>query len=299
MNNTISTTPEHIAGQPARSLSRRQLLQRAAIGTGSVVLAGGGTLVYAHDIEPGWLDVTQVRVTLPRLDPAFNGYRIAQLSDIHMDHWMTAERLGSIVRLVNDQHADLIALTGDYVTYDAERFASALTQTLGPLTAPGGVVATLGNHDHWTNAGVLRTMIRDAGFIDLNNAVHTLSRGAAVLHLGGVDDVWVGSDRLDLVLQALPSTGAAILLAHEPDFADTSAATGRFDLQLSGHSHGGQIVLPLFGPLGHVPYGEKYPSGRYRVGNMALYTNRGVGMINLPLRFNCRPEITVFTLTTA
>jgi predicted MPP superfamily phosphohydrolase len=97
-------------------------------------------------------------------------------------------------------------------------------------------------------------------------------------------------------LERLPEEGAAILLAHEPDFADLSARTGRFDLQLSGHSHGGQVKLPLFG-IPYLPrFARKYPRGRYQVGKMILYTNRGLGMVHLPFRFNSRPEITLFTL---
>jgi predicted MPP superfamily phosphohydrolase len=111
-----------------------------------------------------------------------------------------------------------------------------------------------------------------------------------------VDDIWEGAPRLDEVTAQLSDNGAAILLAHEPDFADTSAATGRFDLQLSGHTHGGQVVLPFMGaPI--LPYlGRKYGSGLYKVGEMLQYTNRGVGMARLPIRINCPPEITLFVL---
>ena len=114
--------------------------------------------------------------------------------------------------------------------------------------------------------------------------------------MGGVDDVWSGIARLDVVLEKLPEDGAAILLAHEPDFADASAATGRFDLQISGHTHGGQVVVPFYGaPI--LPYlGQRYPAGLYQVGDMLQYTNRGVGMARIPIRINCPPEITLFTL---
>ncbi len=105
--------------------------------------------------------------------------------------------------------------------------------------------------------------------------------------------------RLDKVLEALPEEGAAILLAHEPDFADESAATGRFDLQLSGHSHGGQVAIPFLGPLRLPLMGRKYPLGLYKVGRMTLYTNRGIGTVGLPVRFFARPEITVLTLTSS
>ena len=105
-------------------------------------------------------------------------------------------------------------------------------------------------------------------------------------------------DEFDKVMRTLPADGAAILLVHEPDFADLSAATGRFDLQLSGHTHGGQIVLPLVGPPILPSMGRKYPSGEYRVNDMLLYTNRGIGVTTVNARFNCRPEITVFNLET-
>jgi predicted MPP superfamily phosphohydrolase len=156
----------------------------------------------------------------------------------------------------------------------------------------------LGNHDYWTDADAVRAALLACGIQNLSNDVFTLSKGGEQLHIAGVDDTWEKHDRLDLVLEKLPPSGAAVLLAHEPDFADRSAETGRFDLQLSGHSHGGQVVLPFFGPpiLPHL--GRKYPTGLFQVKDMFQYTNRGVGMIAPYVRFNCRPEITVFTLET-
>ena len=132
---------------------------------------------------------------------------------------------------------------------------------------------------------------------ELPNEVLTLQRGAANLHVAGVDDIMVGADNLDQVLQSLPADGPAILLAHEPDFADKSAASGRFGLQLSGHSHGGQILLPQLGPIRGQMF-RKYPLGRYQVGDMVQYTNPGIGTHVLRLRINVPPEITVITLRT-
>jgi uncharacterized protein len=154
----------------------------------------------------------------------------------------------------------------------------------------------LGNHDYENDTKAIIQVLAQSSIFHLGNAVYTLQRGSAMLHIAGVDDVGMGKDRLDLVLKQLPNNGAAILLAHEPDFADTSAATKRFDLQLSGHTHGGQIRLPFVKPLVLPPWGQKYYLGRYQVGEMIQYTNRGVGMTGLHLRFGARPEITVFTL---
>lgn len=274
-------------------ISRRQLLRRGITWASLTALAG---TAYTTLVEPGWIDVSRISLTLPRLAAEFSGYRVAQISDIHMGDWMNAERLRDVVRTVNAQAPDLIAITGDFVTRDAESHARDLIDGLRQLKARDGVVAVLGNHDYWSNPQVVRDVLVASGVRELANSVKTLHRGAVTLHFAGVDDIWEERDRLDLALAALPDDGATILLAHEPDFADESAATGRFDLQLSGHSHGGQIVAPFMGPL-HVPrFGRKYPSGQYQVGGMIQYTNRGVGMIRPYVRFNCRPEITIFNL---
>jgi len=157
----------------------------------------------------------------------------------------------------------------------------------------------LGNHDHWSGADAIRGLLRQAGVHELRNTALTLRRGAAQLHIAGVDSYWERQDRLEAVLATLPADGAAVLLAHEPDYADISAASGRFDLQLSGHTHGGQVVIPFLGPPVLPHLGKKYPAGRYQVGSMIQYTNRGLGVIPPRLRFNCRPEITVITLAAA
>jgi hypothetical protein len=280
---------------PGQTLSRRAFLKVTLASTLATTVAGVGAFAYAHDIEPRWIEVVQLKLTLPRLHPAFAGYKVVQFSDLHMDVSLSLEELKRIVQLVNDQQPDLIVITGDFVTVWA--YPPQLVEGLSGLSAKDGKLAILGNHDHWTDAAAVRDMLRQSSLTDLSNAVHTIRRGDAMLHMGGVDDHWERKDRLPEVLAQLPADGAAILLAHEPDFADISAASGRFDLQLSGHSHGGQVVLPLLGrPLVVPRYAHKYPLGRYQVGSMIQYTNRGVGMIAPTVRFNCRPEITVFSL---
>jgi uncharacterized protein len=253
-------------------------------------------LLYAKVIEPNWIEIKSLQLTLPHLASEFNGYRIVQISDIHRDQWMNTRRLKHIVHLVNQQHPDLVAITGDLVTRNLPRLIPSLKPALEELTPRDRTVAVLGNHDHENDTKAIIKILKESGVFDLNNTVYTLQRGNAILNIAGVDDVGMGKDRLDLVLQQLPPQGAAILLAHEPDFANTSAATARFDLQLSGHSHGGQIRLPFIKPLILPPWGEKYYSGEYEVGKMLLYTNRGVGMTGLHLRLFARPEITIFTL---
>ena len=257
--------------------------------------AGGG-FAYATRIEPTWLAVEHVDLTLPRLAGRFDGYRVVQFSDIHMGYPLDRATLAEIVDTVNAQQPHLVAVTGDFVTDTPEAVADDLVAELSRLRADDGVVAVLGNHDEWVGPDVVRQVLRDSGIVDLSNDVLTISRQGSAFHVAGVGDVWVRHDRLDIVLANLPVSGSAILLAHEPDFADSSAASGRFDLQISGHSHGGQVYLPVLGPLATKPFGRRYPIGLYRVRGMYQYTNRGVGTSGYNIRFNCRPEVTVFTL---
>jgi predicted MPP superfamily phosphohydrolase len=271
---------------------------RAAVSLAGIgaALLGGAVLAYARYVEPKWAEVVRLELTLPRLAPQFDGYRIVHISDIHLDEHMGPGRLEKFVGMVNAQDPDVVAITGDFVQYTAERFAPMLTATLRELRPRDAAVGVLGNHDHESGAGAVRRALREAGVLDLSNAVHTLRRDGAELHVAGVDSVWEDEHRLDVVLGALPPEGAAVLLTHEPDFADASSATGRFDLQLSGHSHGGQVRLPLIGPPRLTWLAEKYYTGRYQVGGMILYATRGLGMLPPRVRFLCRPEITAITL---
>ncbi len=263
----------------------------------ATALLGAGGLLYAREVELRWVEVKPVTLTLPRLAPEFDGYRLVQIGDIHLDDWTKPERLIGIARKVNEQRPDLVAIMGDFASRSAKQLDTRrLTDALSRLMARDGVVTILGNHDYLTGVELVRRCIREAGITELINDVRTLRRGDAALHVAGIDDVMEGRSRLDLVLEKLPESGAAILLAHEPDFADVSAATGRFDLQLSGHSHGGQVRVPLLMRLALPPFSQRYTSGLYEVGGMIQYTNRGLGFVNMRLRFLCRPEITVFTL---
>ena len=284
-----------------KDLTRRDFLKLLKVGAIDFALLTVGGLGYSLFVEPNWLKIESVHLKLLRLTPAFNGIRIAQISDIHMGGWMNAERLQYVANILLAQEPDLLLLTGDFLTGNSfaghhQQYLEDLVAILSPLGKTIPSFAILGNHDYWTNADAVREMLKASGITELTNAVFTLTRGQERLHLCGVDDIWEGDVRLENVVHQLEDESAAILMAHEPDFADTSAGTNRFDLQVSGHSHGGQVVIPFYGaPI--LPYlGQKYPSGLYQVGNMFQYTNRGVGMIDPYVRFNCPPEITMFTL---
>ena len=260
-------------------------------------LLGISSLFYPKKAA-GWLEISPITLSLPRLDHQFDGLRLVQISDIHIGTWISRQQLAEAVDLTNDQQPDIVALTGDFVTFEPHRFADDLVKELSRLSPRLASLAILGNHDHWTDARLIRKILARSGIIDLSNRIYTIERDNALLHIAGIDDYMNQKDRLDLVLAKLPDQGAAILLAHEPDYADISAKTGRFDLQLSGHAHGGQVNLPFIGPPFLPGFGRKYFSGLYQVNGMQQYTTRGIGTAELQVRINCRPEISVISLTT-
>jgi predicted MPP superfamily phosphohydrolase len=247
-------------------------------------------------IEPHWLAVRYVTIRLPDLSPRFHDYRVAHISDLHMGGWLRPDRLEPVVMLVNQLRPDVIAITGDFVDHNPKHVAPGLTAALRALQAPDGVLAVLGNHDYRDDHREVRAILDSAGIINLCNDVQTITRGDSTLHFAGVDSVTMGRDNLDAVLDKLPDDSPALLLAHEPDYADISGATGRFAMQLSGHSHGGQVKLPLLGMPMLPQHGKRYPSGRYAVNGMTVYTNRGLGMTQPHVRFGARPELTIFIL---
>lgn len=281
-------------------LSRRDFIKLAShwLVRGGLAMAGGW--YYVSQWEPAWIEVTQLTLTLPRLPKSFSGMRLVQVSDLHIGEWMTPERLSSVVDLTLTLDPDLIAVTGDFASYYQrelfEPYRPACAAALKRLSQKTLTLAVMGNHDHWMDVNAVRLLLAEARIRELPNSVISVGQGADALHLCGVDDIWHQNDDLDAVMNLLPPSGCAIVLAHSPDYADRTAPTGRFDLQISGHSHGGQLIIPLLGPIILPPGGRKYPLGLYKLNEMYQYTNRGVGVGFLPYRFNCRPEITVFTL---
>jgi len=278
-------------------ISRRGLLKASAR-----LLVGGVTgsalgWFYSTLVEPEWLQVERIRLPLTKLHPDLNGFTIAQFSDIHFGPYMRGPDAQQIVDRVNSLRPELIVFTGDFVTELAHGEAELITDMFRHLKAAQGVYAILGNHDHWTDAEVVDRAVRAASVTLLRNENRLIEFGGTGFWLAGVDDVWEEKHDLEAALLGIGDELPVILLAHEPDYADVVERTGRVDLQLSGHSHGGQVRLPYYGALA-LPYlAHKYPFGLYRIGSTTLYTNRGVGLLAPPVRFNCRPEITLFELS--
>jgi predicted MPP superfamily phosphohydrolase len=271
-----------------KNLRLRQGLQRG--------MTRGRNIIKKTEFKPEKFQLEHVEVTITNLDPIFDDYRIVNISDIHLGQWISPKHLEGVVNLINDQKPDAIAITGDFVSYILEDVAKDLESALKRLKPKEISIAVLGNHDHWMGAERIREILKKCNIIDVSNDVYTLKRGKAQLHIAGVDSVMLNKHRLDLVIEKLPEYGPAILLAHEPDFADVSSSTGRFSLQISGHSHGGQFIIPGLGTLVRGPHFIKYPHGKYKVGEMVQYTSRGLGTNIFWFRINCDPEITIFKL---
>ncbi len=265
------------------------------------VAAAGFT--YAGIRETSNIITENVEFRLRRLGPEFDGLRVVQISDLHFRPYTGEREIATAVSAVNDAQPDVIVLTGDYVTstwmlHLGQRSADGIedcAEILKRLRAPLGVYAILGNHDWNTDPDRIVEALRAVGITVLRNQAIPIERGKSRLWIAGTDCAYFNHADFDRTLAPVRDDDAVLLLAHEPDVADY-AARYPVDLQLSGHSHGGQIVAPLVGPP-HLPrLGRKYVRGRYEVGNMELYTNRGVGVVGLPMRYQAPPEVTAIQL---
>lgn len=245
------------------------------------------------------IDLVEIDIELNNLGWGFHNFRILNLTDIHLGQWINPEYLDELIDYVNTLNIDLVTLTGDYFSYNMEEYKYALENSLKKLKSEYGKFGVLGNHDHWMDANEIREIFKNSDVIDLSNDVYTLKKGEDYLNIAGVDSCTVCADNLDEVLKKLSNDAPSILLAHEPNFAKESSKTNRFDLQISGHSHGGQFIIPKFETTPfRGPNSTKYPVGLYKVGNMIQYTSKGLGTNSFRIRINCKPEITIITLKT-
>lgn len=266
-------------------ISRRMFI-RGVLGCGLGALSVGG---YGRLLEPRWVEINSVQVKINRLPKQFDGVTIAQLSDIHHGKYVPREFIRRCVRKVNALCPDIIVLTGDYV-YRSRAYLLPVAEELSELKAKEGVFAVLGNHDDKD-----RTFhaLSKAGIRVLINEHVPLYRKNDYLFIAGVDDLWNG--RVDFC-RTLKGTDnkPKLLLAHNPDIFEMTKAR-EFDFLMAGHTHGGQVSVPFYGPpMIYSRYG--YTAGLFRKGNTAMYVNKGIGISGLPVRFCARPEITLFTL---
>lgn len=282
-------------------LTRRKFLIAAGAATlGALALAEDGFVR-----EPNHPELVQVEMPLPRLPAAFDGFRIILLSDFHYDELFSVHPIRRAVEMVNQIVPDLVVLTGDFVTvsflvdylHDEKKSALAAepcAKLLAQLRSRLGSLATLGNHDVDADPHMVREALQSHGIPVLRNASRNFEEAGKRLWFCGLDSV-EGKPKIELALHDVPEDEPVIVLMHEPDYADV-VQHSPVDLQLSGHSHGGQVWIPGVGAPWLPSWARKYPRGRYMVGRLPLYTNIGLGTIRAPVRMNCTPEVTLVTL---
>jgi uncharacterized protein len=276
------------------SLNRREFLKRSGVMAITSVAAIAGFNNILNDYDD--LEVVEKHIQVKGLGNGLEGFKIVQLSDFHFLPLTRAYLVKNAIRLANQLRPDLVVLTGDFIWHELGAIYD-LAPLLAGLNPRFGIHAVLGNHDHWLDAGVIATELRKVGIDVLSNEIRIITSGGDSFQVIGVDDGWSGKPDLMHSLDEVDDKMPGILLWHEPDLADQVPQDGRVALQLSGHTHGGQVRLPGKGAL-ILPYlGTKYDCGLYRFERMYLYTNRGIGIISVPFRFNCRPEITSIILS--
>ena len=246
--------------------------------------------------EKETLVTRRVEVQLRDLAPAFDGYRIVFMTDMHSSPLVPAWWLERAVAAALELQGDLIVLGGDFLD-DDPHYIATLGDILKPLRAPDGVYSVLGNHDHYVGAQGVREELVEAGVRELYNEHVTLTRGGARLLLGGVGDLERDAILFDQVFRDAPADVPRIVLSHDPDVLAFWPAELRCDLMLSGHTHGGQAWLPIIGPP-YMPsqFGFRYLRGLIREGDRQLYVSSGVGASGVPFRWGCAPELTHLVL---
>jgi predicted MPP superfamily phosphohydrolase len=281
---------------------QKTLLTRRNFLLGSAAAACGLAL-YSGEFARHEISIVRCELALAKLPGALRNYRIAQISDIHYDEYTEPSFVRRVVGQVNQLAPDLVLLTGDYISntplgrefaYQAmHRCAEVLRELACPLR-----FAVMGNHDSILGAPTIRPILAAVGIPLLVNQHVAIERAGQRLWLCGIHDPVTHIPDLESAIPEKPD-GPVLLMSHGPDYADNVLAHPRgplVDLMLAGHSHGGQVRLPIVGALHLVDGGRKYVQGLFRLGQMQLYVNRGIGTVGLPFRLNCPPEITLFTL---
>lgn len=263
--------------------------RRTFLWQGMALLAAGGGGLFAGIQERHAVEVRRVALDLGLRRPL----RIAALGDLHFDPLYEADYLRRVMAMVAAEQPDLVCLLGDHVSQRADR-AEELAAIIRRAEPRTGIFAALGNHDHWSGRQHLTEALAAEDIQVLRNRAVPLP-GNAGWFLGGLDSFWAG--RPDVGLPGRGATGDRfILLVHEPDGFD-EVRDPRVRLQLSGHTHGGQVCAPGYGAMVLPSWGRRYAAGLFTRGGRHLYVNRGIGTVGPPLRFWCRPEITLLELS--
>lgn len=266
-------------------LTRRAALKGVLAGAAAAV---GGTGAYGVAYERHHLGITEATLPVAGLPAALNGVRIALLTDIHHSALVGANDVRAAVDLTLSLRPDLIVLGGDYVSFSDRDYVGPVAELLAPLKAPQGVFAILGNHDH--DRDMPAALVRHGFEVLKDDRTRVTLRGEA-LELAGIKFWTRRASDIERVVGSARDT--VLLLAHDPRRL-TEAATLKVPAVLSGHTHGGQVVLPGIGAVAKA----RFPilEGLGREGNTSIFVSRGIGTVYVPIRINCPPEVAIITL---
>ena len=272
---------------------RRRFLQ-GAVAMGAAVTAGAVPAL--AEAEEERVHPERVRFDLPGLDPAHDGLRIAQLSDVHVGPRTSPESIRAAVQQANAFAPDLVVLTGDYVSRSPAEVEGVRTLLAG-FSVP--TLAVLGNHDATVNPGGTAAALRANGYEVLENVWTRIQVRGAPLAVVGIGDHLTGREDVGAAVRGLPPGTTPLVLAHGPRTANRLRGLERPLLCLSGHTHGGQINLPIVTSLFLASMRDPYARGRFQLGDVQLYVNRGIGMSGIRVRINSPAEVTLATLRRA
>ena len=293
----------------SKYLPRRKFISWSLRGLAAAVVGKG-----YYNTTPGELTLSRVDIRLPGLPAAFHGARIAHFTDLHASWIVDADLYRRAVALAMQERPDWVVLTGDFITgatkflsdsvgsFDRQYLDNSIAALAG-LQAPLGIYGVLGNHDFWSGpaavAAITQAYSEALGVRWLRNSHVRLEKNGAAIELLGVDDYWETSSSLYDACKGLDEQSVRILLSHNPDINEEIDVLGkRIDLVLSGHTHGGQVVLPLAGqPVMPSKFGQKYRAGLVQDGARQTYVSRGIGHLLFPMRFNCPPEVAIIRLS--
>lgn len=274
-----------------RTLTRRQFLRRGGVLGASALLAS-----YPVFIERYLIQTNYYKIVVPNLPNAFSRFRIIQLTDLHYGFLVPLAVIRYAVDQANRLKHDLIVCTGDYVHEKrSTKQIDVVWPLLARLKAQYGVHSILGNHDHWADTERSQKWLVQSSQ-DLRHKVKVIEKDGQRLWLAGAGDLMEDHRNLDDLLVGVPDSDCRIVLAHNPDTADTGFST-RVDLMISGHTHGGQISIPFFGPPVLPVRNKTYSNGlKKSPRGTNVFISKGIGWAIYPVRFNCPPEIAVLEL---
>ncbi len=272
-------------------MNRRNFIKRSFY-AGAVALMGS----YPVFIERNIVTVNQYKIFLNDLPESFNGFTIAHLTDLHLGTLVSESFIEGVVNKTNDLKTDIIACTGDYVhASNTKSEIDRVWPILSKLKAKHGVYSVLGNHDHWADTDRSLYWLDRTGQ-NIRHKSISIHKGNEKLIIGGAGDLWGDNLNIDKAFAKFQHNECRILLSHNPDSVDTTFKT-KVSLTLSGHTHGGQVRIPFYGPPILPVKNKRYSSGVISTPKTKLFISRGIGWAIYPVRFNCFPEIAVIELS--